>query len=101
MGLDCVGVVAAALRMKGVRADYALRGGSIEEIEAALERSKLKRIDLVRAGDVLVLQAGPEQLHLAISTGDGFVHAHAGLGRVVETPGRPEWPVLGIWRKSR
>lgn len=100
-GLDCVGVVAAALRVGAVRSDYGLRGGSLRGLEAELERAGMKRIDLVRPGDVLVLRAGAEQLHLAVATEGGFVHAHAGLGRVVEAPGIPEWPLLGIWRKTR
>lgn len=98
IGLDCVGLVAAALRKRDVPSDYALRGGALAELEAALSEAGLRRIDLARPGDVLVLRAGPGQLHLAVSTGEGFVHAHAGLGRVVETPGQPEWPLLGIWR---
>jgi hypothetical protein len=49
-------------------------------------------------GDVLVMRAGPEQLHLGIVTRAGLVHADAGLRRVVERPGAPEWPVLGNWR---
>lgn len=100
-GLDCVGLVAAALRARRVRSDYPLRGGSIAELEQAFGQAGLRRIDVALPGDVLVLGAGPEQLHLAVVTDQGFVHAHAGLGRVVETPGRPEWPVLGLWRKAR
>lgn len=38
------------------------------------------------------------QLHLMIGTRDGIVHAHAGLGRVVLTPGPSPWPLLGAWR---
>ncbi len=49
-------------------------------------------------GDVLVMRSGPEQLHLGVVTELGLVHADAGLRRVVERPGRPEWPVLGVWR---
>ena len=55
----------------------------------------------MRAGDVLLLRAGDRQLHLAVRTDIGFVHAHAGLRRVVETPGVPEWPLLGVYRKRR
>ena len=99
-GLDCVGLAAAALRVRDAQSNYTLRGGSIEELEAALGGAGLKRVDDVRPGDVLVLRAGPEQLHLAVATDEGFVHAHAGLGRVVETPGRPGWPLLGIWRRA-
>jgi hypothetical protein len=32
-------------------------------------------------------------------TENGFVHAHAGIGRVVETPGQPEWEILGVYRR--
>ncbi|WP_410971081.1 hypothetical protein, partial [Salmonella sp. SAL04269] len=52
-----------------------------------------------RAGDVLLMRAGPGQLHLAVKTAHGFVHADAGLGRVVERPGDPGWEVLSIWRR--
>jgi len=27
------------------------------------------------------------------------VHAHAGIRRVVETPGMPEWPVVAAYRR--
>lgn len=52
-----------------------------------------------RAGDVMVMRAGEAQQHLGIRTVNGFVHAHAGIGRVVETPGEPQWPVLRVYRK--
>jgi hypothetical protein len=45
------------------------------------------------------MEPAAEQLHLAVLTDAGFVHAHAGLRRVVETAGMPEWPVIGIYRK--
>jgi hypothetical protein len=38
-------------------------------------------------------------MHLGVRTDQGFVHAHAGIGRVVETPGAPEWPVLAVYRR--
>jgi len=97
-GLDCVGLVAAALKLKGVRADYRLRGGSRSELAAELVAAGMRPVMAARAGDVLVMRAGPEQLHMAVVTESGFVHAHAGIGHVVESPGQPEWPVLGIWR---
>jgi hypothetical protein len=49
----------------------------------------------------MLLGAGKEQLHLAVRTEQGFVHAHAGIRRVVETPGMPEWTLLGVYRKRR
>jgi hypothetical protein len=36
-----------------------------------------------------------------VRTNAGFVHAHAGIRRVVETPGMPEWPLLAVYRKRR
>ena len=99
-GFDCIGVVALALSLSGVRANYGLRGGSAEELVAELRAARLRPVGTVSIGDVLVMRAGPEQLHLGIATKLGFVHAHAGLGRVVETPGAPEWPVLSVWRRT-
>ena len=101
-GLDCVGVVLATyvIPADAVRANYALRGEHLNEIRACLARHfrKISRKEL-RAGDVMLLQAGEEQPHLGVRTEHGFVHAHAGSRRVVETPGMPEWPLLGVYRK--
>lgn len=97
-GLDCVGVVAAALGVEQARCDYALRGGGLEALTEELETAGLIRVSDRQVGDVLVMRAGPEQLHLGIATESGLVHADAGLRRVVERPGVPEWPVLGAWR---
>ena len=99
-GLDCVGVVLATFGIDAaiVRRDYRLRDVERVEIDAAL-RKHFRRVSRAKVGDVLLLDAGKRQLHLAIQTDDGFVHAHAGIGRVVETPGSSEWPVLGAYRK--
>ena len=48
-------------------------------------------------GTLLLVEAGPGQLHLAVTTPHGFVHADAGLRRVTEVPGRPAGTVLGAW----
>jgi lipoprotein Spr len=96
-GLDCVGLVAAALELQAPR-DYALRGGTAARIAVALAAAGLKRADAMRAGDVLVVAAGPAQLHLGIFTGAGLIHGDAGLRRVVERPGPLPWPIIHIWR---
>jgi hypothetical protein len=49
----------------------------------------------------MLMQVSDDQLHLGVRTAAGFVHAHAHLRRVVETPGLPEWPLLGAYRKRR
>ncbi len=101
-GLDCVGVVAIALGVAAAPAGYRLRGGSTGRVEAGLRAAGLGPVaaPAMAAGDVLLLAAGARQLHLGIWTGAGLVHADAALRRVVERPGPPPWPVLGIWRRQ-
>jgi len=102
-GLDCVGLAALAYagRLKGaVPSGYALRGGDPEAVAARIDALGLARGDGRRPGDLLLLVSGPFQLHLAIRTERGFVHADAGLRRVVETPGEPRWPLAAAWRAS-
>jgi murein DD-endopeptidase / murein LD-carboxypeptidase len=97
-GLDCVGLVAAALGLSGVKRNYALRGGSLEELAEAFRGAGLREVTEPASGDVLVMRPGAGQLHLAVWTGSGLVHADAGLRRVVERPGEVPWPVVGVWR---
>lgn len=97
-GLDCIGLAAAALRVAPPPADYALRGGSMARLEARLRGAGLRPVAPARAGDLLILAAGAGQLHLAIWTGDGLIHADAGLRRIVERPGPAPWPLLAAWR---
>jgi len=99
-GVDCVGLVAAALGRERVRGDYALRGGSAAALAGELRAAGLERAAAAAAGDVLVLRAGPGQLHLGIWTGAGLIHADAGLRGVVERPGAAPWPVIAIWREG-
>ena len=100
-GLDCVGVVLATfgLPAQSAPANYRLRGDHFGEVRVGLEQN-FRRVSSKRiaAGDVMLMRVSRDQLHLAVRTAAGFVHAHAGLGRVVETPGRPQWPVLAIYR---
>lgn len=101
-GLDCVGVIVATFSIdpRTVRSDYALSGNSLKELEASL-RSHFRKVARthLRSGDLMVMSAGRDQLHLGVRTDVGFVHAHAGIRRVVETPGLPNWPLLSVYRK--
>jgi lipoprotein Spr len=99
-GLDCVGVVACAYGRERVPAGYALRGGAVADVVAAIEAAGFVRTDEPRAADLLLLAPGPYQHHLAILTDRGFVHADAGLRRVVEVPGFPRWPLAGAFSAS-
>ena len=96
-GLDCVGLVALALRAGGyagvVPTGYSLRGGDWGLLDRVLVR-----VATAEPGDVLLMAAGPGQIHLGIRTAAGFVHADAALRRVVERPGMPPWPLIGVWR---
>ena len=98
-GLDCVGLVARACAATAP-SGYALRGGRAEAIAARLDEAGLARVERAAPGDVVLALAGPAQFHLAVITARGFVHADAGLRRVVERPGDLPWPVIGIWRKG-
>lgn len=105
-GLDCVGLVALALRAGGcvvaVPTGYALRGGDPVAVAAWLDRVLARRVGSREgagaAGDVLMLRTGPAQLHFAVRSARGIVHADAVLKRVVERPGPVAEPVLGCWR---
>ena len=100
-GLDCVGLAALALRAEGfegaVPSGYALRSGDAARARAAIAAAGLVEVSARRAGDLLLLRAGPGQLHFAIDSLAGIVHADAMLRKVVERPGAG-WPVIGRWR---
>lgn len=103
-GLDCIGVAITTFGVpeESVRRNYRLRGDHGAEITEFLPKyfRRVSRSQL-RPGDLMVLAVAADQLHLAISTDNGFVHADAGLRRVVETPGPPGWPVIAIFRRGR
>lgn len=99
-GLDCVGLAGLALGLGGVRRDYALRGGSVALLHEEFGRAGLFRVAQARPGDLLLMRSGPAQLHLAILTDSGMVHADAGLRRVVERPGAPPFEIASAWRMS-
>lgn len=99
MGLDCVGVAERALSAAGCGAcvppDYAMASG---RMPTGVRLAGLRACDGAKAGDVLVCRVSAAQLHLAVRTGEGIVHADAALRRVVERPGEPPWPIEAAWR---
>jgi hypothetical protein len=101
VGLDCVGVALIAARAAGceVRAEpYALGGDHGGRIEAVLGEMGCRAVAAAMPGDLLLLAPSPRQRHLAVVTPAGVVHAHAGLGSVVEGPLDPGWTIVGAWR---
>lgn len=97
-GLDCVGLVAVALNEAAVPTDYALRCSDASRLGDGLRAAGLAQVPEPAAGDVLLLRVSATQLHLAIRTGSGIVHADACLRRVVERPEPIAWPLLSAWR---
>lgn len=98
-GLDCFGVLHAALCATGIEPElptgYRLRKLALPDLDPWLSANRLTRCTAPSiAGDVLLLRCGPAQPHCAIVTATGFVHAHAGLRRVVESPGAPPFPSI-------
>ncbi|MGN7159221.1 NlpC/P60 family protein [Sphingomonas sp. SAFR-052] len=96
-GFDCVGLVGWA-HQADVPADYPGRCGDVGRVAAVLAASGFRRVERAAAGDVLLMMSGPGQLHLALSTGGGIIHADAVARAVVERRDVP-WPVIGIYRK--
>lgn len=100
-GLDCLGVVSHAfgLAESAGRANYRLSGEHEVELRAALVGFFDEiRASEVRAGDAILCRVAARQLHLAVCCGSSFVHADAAIGRVVETPWPPRWPIISAYR---
>ena len=91
-GLDCVGVVVVDVRRLQPIWSAATTGCAAIIVPRSGQGSSVhfRRVpkSQLRAGRRHAAARSPsEQLHLAVRTEPGFVHAHAGIGRVVETPG--------------
>lgn len=105
-GLDCIGLLGAALttigRPAALPTGYPLRLASLQGwLPDATALGFGEAIGEVRPGDVALLSLGAAQVHLVIADRDrGHVHAHAGLRRVVRSPGLPAHPQLARWRLS-
>lgn len=102
-GLDCVGLLAAALaaigRTPALPMAYGLRLRTLPALDGFARACGLGLTDdSGRPGDVQLVRVGACQFHLLIAGHAGrFIHAHAGLRRVVVTPGPPGWPVIHRW----
>lgn len=92
----------AGLRFSPLPDDYRLRGGAETRAGERLERSGFAHTvhGEMRFGDVVLSDVGRGQQHLSIASPDAHIHAHAGLRRVVLTPGAPLGRIVGRWRHS-
>lgn len=103
-GLDCVGLFTAAMAAAGrpvaIPACYALRNCDLSQpLSFAAKAGLGETAGPICTGDVLLARMGPAQAHLLVAlSANGFVHAHAGLRRIVETPGPFAHPLIRHWR---
>jgi cell wall-associated NlpC family hydrolase len=103
-GLDCLGVIVLAARAAGIpigdRRDYALRSNSALRIAMLAREQGLVELPPARAvpGDILIMEPADGQAHLGLLSDRGIIEAHAGIGRVVERPRRPDDRVVAALR---
>lgn len=102
-GLDCIGLLSAALTRAGASpalpTGYSLRLRDLDQwLPDPATLGFARAVGPCRAGDVVMLQPAAVQFHLAIASNVGWVHAHAGLHRVVLQPDRPGGTLLHHWR---
>ncbi|MFK7842118.1 MAG: peptidoglycan endopeptidase [Sphingorhabdus sp.] len=104
-GLDCIGLAAQCLCAADLECQipngYSIRGGSEATINGFMTDMWFKRLASESAlceGDIILVRPSPIQWHFLIRANDGFVHAHAGLGKVVFCPGDAPWPIIAIFR---
>lgn len=103
-GLDCVGVVLCCLGKSAhdlhVPANYRVRGTYEERVSAYFDDASFRSVEDASwvAGDIFLLRPGYRQIHFAVLTLQGAVHAHMGLGRVVLTPLPLPYCKIAQWR---
>jgi len=104
-GLDCIGLAEQCLIAAGFVCDipngYSILGGSERTIAEFMAETGFERFPPDSAlcdGDIVLARPSPVQWHFLIRAENGFVHAHAGLGRVVHCPSAAQWPIAAIFR---
>ena len=105
--LDCIGLLVAAMARGGrsiaVPTGYPLRLRDLAQwLPDPATCGFVAAREPFRAGDVVMLQPGPAQFHLAIADRAlGWIHAHAGLRRVVREAALPAGTITAHWRLRR
>ncbi|MEO9470360.1 peptidoglycan endopeptidase [Parasphingorhabdus sp.] len=109
-GIDCIGLCWLSLAAAGIRCEapngYALRGGTVKQVERFMSGIGLTRIGEYggqsprrwRDGDIMLTRPAPLQLHMIIGAAGGMVHAHAGLRKVVFSRAGRLGELLAIFR---
>jgi murein DD-endopeptidase / murein LD-carboxypeptidase len=101
LGLDCVGVALLAAAGAGAPVAavpaYALSGDHDRLLSQTLAALGCRRVRMAQPGDLIEYCLAPAHRHLAVLSEAGIIHAHAGLGRVVEAPPPDEWCPVAYW----
>lgn len=103
-GLDCIGVLAASLKALGrdtrLPTGYPLRLSQLHRwLPDPAPLGFAPTDDAIRPGDVVIRDLGAGQFHLLVAAPlGGFVHAHAGLRRVIHSADLPSGKTAGHWR---
>jgi hypothetical protein len=101
-GIDCVGLVAAAIDRTGGEVSaprgYSMRATDIGQFLGCAAASGLVPAAAAADGEVVLVAVHSLQPHLLVRVPSGHVHAHAALGRVTVLPDPLPWPVIRQWR---
>ena len=106
-GLDCIGLLGAAMARGGhpitLPTGYPLRLRDLGQwLPDPASIGFARARSACRAGDVVLLQPGAAQFHLAIADrSGGWIHAHAALRRVVRDAALPAGTITAHWRLRR
>lgn len=103
-GTDCIGLLELALKACGQ--DVTLPSGySLRQTDPLAWLPDPQSCGFAPArlpalpGDVVLIRLGHSHTHLAIAgIGASWIHAHAGLRRVVVSPDLPDGTIIGHWR---
>jgi murein DD-endopeptidase / murein LD-carboxypeptidase len=99
VALDCVGLVLHAINLPHFVANYGLKGDYLELLRSIANQNGFMSLAVAcHNGDIAMAECGSRQQHLMVRASNGWVHAHAGLRRVVHTPGPSPWPIIAVWR---
>lgn len=103
VALDCAGLAGFAAGLSDLPRDYTMYGDFLRTVKSHLAKYGKFEVPAgrqIQSGEIALVQCGPRQQHLMVRVQDGWVHAHAGLGRVVHMAGLSPWPVLAVWKIS-
>ena len=101
VAFDCVGLVSFAIAAKDVATTYSLKGAKLSDILSYMDSFGMQSSSTLAcacSGDVAIVACSPRQFHLMVRAADGWVHSHAGLRKVVHTPGASPWPIVAVRR---